>query len=561
MTLQEGIAKWSRGWRGPAVAAFIAFVAGLPGLVAVPTLDRDEARFAEATAQMLETGDFVVIRFQDQPRFKKPVGIHWLQAASVRLLSSPEARQIWAYRVPSLLGAMLAAAACAWGAAAFFGAETGLIAGALLGATFLLSTEAFIAKTDAALCGATTLAMAALGRLYAAARGGPPAPAAAKWIFWGALAATILLKGPVGPLVAGLAMIALLIADRRPAWLARLRWDWGLIVVLAVVGPWAGAVTVATDGGFWAKAIGSDLAPKLTGGQESHGAIPGYHALLTPILAFPITLLLPAALVVIWRRRGEPGVRFAAAWLIPTWLFFEMLPTKLPHYLLPAYAALAWLAARALAEPLGRWSRWIGAALCGLVGLALAGATFFYLIPAYGDPSDLWAASVSGALLAGAGLVGGYLMLRNAPRGALAGALVLSVLGHGALAAALAPRLDPLWLSARVEKAMGKARLLPRQGVAGTPVAVAGYAEPSLVFALGTDTQLDGPYEAAQAIGEGRPAIVEQREDLAFHQVLAALRLRARQVAEVPGLDYSNGRKMRLRVYVSPSPAPKEEAP
>jgi 4-amino-4-deoxy-L-arabinose transferase-like glycosyltransferase len=254
-------------------------------------------------------------------------------------------------------------------------------------------------------------------------------------------------------------------------------------------------------------------------------------------------------------------VRFAAAWLIPTWLFFEMLPTKLPHYLLPAYAALAWLAARALAEPLGRWSRWIGAALCGLVGLALAGATFFYLIPAYGDPSDLWAASVSGALLAGAGLVGGYLMLRNAPRGAVGGALVLSVLGHGALAAALAPRLDPLWLSARVEKAMGKARLLPRQGVAGTPVAVAGYAEPSLVFALGTDTQLDGPYEAAQAIGEGRPAIVEQREDLAFHQVLAALRLRARQVAEVPGLDYSNGRKMRLRVYVSPSPAPKEEAP
>jgi 4-amino-4-deoxy-L-arabinose transferase-like glycosyltransferase len=542
------------------VAAFIAFVAGLPGLVAVPTLDRDEARFAEATAQMLETGDFVVIRFQDQPRFKKPVGIHWLQAASVRLLSSPEARQIWAYRVPSLLGAMLAAAACAWGAAAFFGAETGLIAGALLGATFLLSTEAFIAKTDAALCGATTLAMAALGRLYAAARGGPPAPAATKWIFWGALAATILLKGPVGPLVAGLAMTALLIADRRPAWLARLRWDWGLIVVLAVVGPWAGAVTVATDGGFWAKAIGSDLAPKLTGGQESHGAIPGYHALLTPILAFPITLLLPAALVVIWRRRGEPGVRFAAAWLIPTWLFFEMLPTKLPHYLLPAYAALAWLAARALAEPLGRWSRWIGAALCGLVGLALAGATFFYLIPAYGDPSDLWAASVSGALLAGAGLVGGYLMLRNAPRGAVGGALVLSVLGHGALAAALAPRLDPLWLSARVEKAMGKARLLPRQGVAGTPVAVAGYAEPSLVFALGTDTQLDGPYEAAQAIGEGRPAIVEQREDLAFHQVLAALRLRARQVAEVPGLDYSNGRKMRLRVYVSPNPAKKEEA-
>ena len=90
------LARLSRGWRGPALAALIAFAAGLPGLLAVPPLDRDESRFAQATAQMLESHDFVVIRFQDQPRFKKPVGIHWLQAASVSLLSDPEASEIWA---------------------------------------------------------------------------------------------------------------------------------------------------------------------------------------------------------------------------------------------------------------------------------------------------------------------------------------------------------------------------------------------------------------------------------------------------------------------------------
>src|SRR6516162_4505283 len=170
MTLDELIARGSRGWRGPALAAFVAFLAGLPGLIAVPPLDRDESRFAQATAQMLETRDFVVIRYQDEQRFKKHVGIHWLQAASVSLFSDPEARAIWAYRIPSLLGAMLAAAACAWGASAFFGEEAGLFAGALLGTTLLLSTEAMIAKTDAVLCGTTTLAMAALGRIYAAAR-------------------------------------------------------------------------------------------------------------------------------------------------------------------------------------------------------------------------------------------------------------------------------------------------------------------------------------------------------------------------------------------------------
>ncbi len=70
MSLEGYIERWSRGWRGPALAALIAMLAGLPGLLGAPPLDRDESRFAQATAQMLETGDFVVINFLDQPRFK-----------------------------------------------------------------------------------------------------------------------------------------------------------------------------------------------------------------------------------------------------------------------------------------------------------------------------------------------------------------------------------------------------------------------------------------------------------------------------------------------------------
>lgn len=551
MTLDAVLTKWSGGWRGPALAAFIAFLAGLPGLVAMPPLDRDEARFAQATAQMLESDDYVVIRFQDAPRFKKPVGIHWLQAASVSLVSSPEARQIWAYRLPSLLGAMLAAAACAWGAAGFFDRRTALLAGALLGGCLLVSTEAFIAKTDSALVGTTTLALAALGRLYAAQRGGEPAGRRAVWVFWTALAASALIKGPIGPMVAAFAMITLAIWDRRTGWLAGLKWWWGLIIVLAVVGPWAGAVTVATDGGFWSEAVGSDLAPKLAGGQETHGAPPGYHLLLTPLLAFPMTLLLPAAAVAAWRHRAEPGVRFALAWLVPAWIVFEALPTKLPHYLMPAYGGLAWLAARALAEPIGAVARWLGAGLLAVMGLVLAGAVF-YLLSLYGDPSDAWAATLAGGLFAAAALVGAYLMVRQAQQAAVLGALALAILAHGVLAAAFAPRLDPLWLSARLERALEQTRLLPRQGVAEAPVAVAGFAEPSLVFALGTATELHGPAEAAQAIVEGRPAIVEQREEAPFREALDARAGTAVLVATVGGINYSKGDPMTLRVYVAP---------
>ncbi|HXA37453.1 MAG TPA: glycosyltransferase family 39 protein [Phenylobacterium sp.] len=559
MTLEGELARLSRGWRGPALAALIAFLAGLPGLLAVPPLDRDESRFAQATAQMLESGDFTVIRYQEEPRFKKPVGIHWLQAASVSVFSSPEARQIWAYRIPSLLGAMLAAAACAWGASAFFGAPAGLLAGAMLGATFMLSTEALIAKTDATLCGVTTLALAALGRIYAEARGGPPAGRRAWLLFWIGVSVGTLVKGPVTPMVAALTIAALTLSERRAGWLKRLNWLWGVILLAAVCGPWAWAVTVATDGGFWSAALGGDLAPKLAGGQESHGAPPGYHALLSPLLMFPMTLLLPAAAVTAWRRRGEPGVRFALCWLIPTWLVFEALPTKLVHYTLPTYGAVAWLAAAALTAPIGKGARWTGAAMAGLFGVLLAGGAL-YLVKAYGDASDLPAALPAALFLAGAGLVGGYMLVRQAPPSAAMTALALGVAGHATLAAGLAPRLRPLWLSARVETVMAKAELLPEQGIADAPVTVAGYAEPSLVFALGTPTELAGPEDAAQAISEHRPAVVEQREEANFEKALAGYRARAHLVAAIKGLDYSDGKKMTLRVYEAAPGSPQTEA-
>lgn len=559
MTLESRLDDWSRGWRAPLFAALVALIAGLPGLFAMPPLDRDESRFAQATAQMIETGDYVVIRFQDQPRFKKPVGIHWMQALSVKALSDAEERRIWAYRIPSLLGAMLAAAACAWGAAALFDPRTGLLAGSILGATFLLSSEAFIAKTDAALCGTTTLAMAALARIYVANLKGEPSSKWTKLAFWLGLSLAALIKGPVGLLVAIFALIALALWDRKAGWMKDLGWTWGLILFAAITLPWAMMITVATDGAFWGAAVGADLAPKLAGGQEGHAGPFGYHTLLAPLLSFPATLLLPAALVVGWTKRDEPGVRFALCWLIPTWLMFELLPTKLVHYELPAYGALAMLMAAAVREPLGKRSRWIGGALSVLMGALLA-AVAIYGQTAFGTAHDLvW--TVLAALLAlGAGVAGAFLLLRHRSARALVTAGVLGVAAHIALTAGLIPRLEPLFLSRDLAETLDAARLSPRAGAPG-PVAVTGYAEPSLIFQLGTATELTDGAGAADAVAEGRPAIVEAREEKPFRDALAELGLTARPVAVVEGLNYSDGDQERLTVYRGERIAPQEEQP
>src|SRR5579862_4069705 len=159
--------QWPAGWllgaRPYAMLAGLCLMLYLPGISAIPPLDRDEARFAQATRQMLETGDFVHIRFQDEARNQKPAGIYWLQAASVSLFSGPESIAIWPYRLPSLIGAGLAVLLIFGLGRALLGAGpdevassslTAAVAAVLLATALGTVAEAHIAKTDAALLAA-----------------------------------------------------------------------------------------------------------------------------------------------------------------------------------------------------------------------------------------------------------------------------------------------------------------------------------------------------------------------------------------------------------------------
>lgn len=541
--------RFIAGWRGPLLAALVALLAGLPALMLLPPLDRDESRYAQATSQMLETGDYVDIRFQDDPRWKKPVGIYWMQAAAVAVTSSVENRDIAPYRIPSILGAMLAAAACAWAGAAMFGQRAGFLAGAMLGASFLLSTEAGIAKTDAMLCGAVTLAMAGLARIYLASRAGEVPIRPHKLMFWLGLGLSMLIKGPIGLIVVVPAMIALSVWDRDARWLKRLGWGWGLPLVALIVGPWAIAITIATDGGFWTEAIGGDLAPKIAGGDEGHGVFPGFYLLIAPLLFFPATLLLPAALSAGWSRRAEPAIRFLVCWLVPAWLIFELTPTKLPHYNLPTFGALALLAAAALTRPVGKLSRQVGAGLTIAVGALLAVGSV-WLLTEYGrSTAQTWATmTIVFAILAS--LIGAFLMLHRAAMTAVIASIALGVLAHGALAGTLR-QLRPLSVAPQLEKVLLNANLHPRQGRVG-PIAVTGFHEPSLVFLTGRDTELTDAAGAARALAEGRPVIVEARDADAFREAAADLGVAGRAVGVVNGHNYSKGDDVSLTVYAPP---------
>ncbi len=125
------------------------------------------------------------------------------------------------------------------------------------------------------------------------------------------------------------------------------------------------------------------------------------------------------------------------------------------------------------------------------------------------------------------------------------------MLGHDALAAGLAPSLQPLWVSNEVAAAMKRAGLDPRNGVTPGPIAVAGFSEPSIVFLLGTRTELGSGEVAAAAISEGRPAVVERKELNEFQEALKAQEAHAAAAGEVKGVDYSKGKPLDLFLYRS----------
>ena len=521
------MAELAKGFRAYIIIGLLAALAALAGIFTLPPLDRDESRFAQATAQMLESGDFVSINFLDEARNKKPVGIHWLQAASVAALSSAEAREIWAYRLPSMFGAILAALACFWGGQRLVGREAAFAGAALFAVTVLLGIEGGIAKTDAMLVGCTTLAMAALAQIRAG-KGKKTA-----LLFWFAIGLGALIKGPVTPMVAGLAVLVLVIWERKANWLKPLLFWPGPLLAIAMVLPWLISIQIATDGGFLRQAIGDDMAPKLVGAAERHGGLFGYHLLLAPLLFFPASLtVIPGLGYLTSALRGRTGektasaARFLLAWAVPVWLVFELLPTKLPHYVLPAYPALALIAGWGLMQltAAAAWQKWVSWAL-----FAFAGLVFAILLPVlfvvYGNNASWDAVRLSlGGFEAGfelgldpataaivfltaaifAGLTGAALM---AARGrsvvlvlclAIAAGLGWQVMARGAAA----PNAYAVRLADQVRAARSYAQTIA--GIAPEEIVTASsYTEPSLVFSLGTDTML-GTAEEVLAFAESR---------------------------------------------------------
>lgn len=552
------IVAWAGGsaWRRILTMIVIALLLTAPGVTALGPTDRDEGRYAQAAKQMHETGDYIDIRFQEEPRHKKPIGIYWAQAASTALFGGAEA-PIWAYRLPSLLGAVLASLLTIWAMRPLIGERAAFLAGAMTAGLLIVSYEAKIAKTDALLLAALVAAQGALARLWFGFKDDPKEHGRNVFYFWTALAAGVLIKGPIIliPVLGALAWVTITFSAPRgrvvEAW-GRIGWGWGLVWLLLLTAPWFIAIGVKTDGAFFGASVGDDMLGKVAAGQQAHWGPPGYYLLTFWGTFWPWTALAPLAVIWTWGWRRAPETAFLLGWIIPTWILFEIVSTKLPHYVMPVYPAICGLIAAAVldgsAKPRGL-AFWVGAALWAIPAAVLP------LAFALGPPLMGGELSIGAILASSAALIALVAAWRWLVAGVWIGFLRAAAVGAGFLYLSAFqfsfPALSPIWTSDRMAALTAPLQAcVARQGE--TPrIGAVGYHEPSLVFLTGTDIALLSAGGAATFLKDepGGMVWVDRRRRAAFETALETVKLPVAPLAETSGFNYNRGKVAEMTLY------------
>ena len=324
----------------------------------MPLIDRDEPRFAEASREMLQRGDYIVPYFNNHYRFDKPPFTYWCQVASYRVFGDND----FAARLPSAIAAALTALILLeWGRR--IGSER---VGWWAAIIFTLCLQTFVhakaAVADMWLVFFVTLAHWSAYELVRDRATSISQPSTLNsqsswwWVFYLALAFGFLAKGPIAwtPLLT----VGWTMFFARDIELARrFKFVRGMFLTLAVVSIWGIPALIRTHGDFFRAGIMHHVVARSFSTMEGHGASSfGAYLLLLPFYFltvfasfFPWSIKLPWLTKRLWHERDKIDNYLLTGGLI-IFLIFTFVQTKLPHYTLPAFPLLALLMARHLAQ-------------------------------------------------------------------------------------------------------------------------------------------------------------------------------------------------------------------
>src|ERR1700756_4193742 len=225
----------------------------------LPLIDRDEPRFAEASREMRQSGDFLVPTLNHEYRFDKPPLIYWCQVLAYDCLGEND----FAARLPSVIFAALTAVATALYSSRIFGSRIGLWSGIV----FATSLQVFI-HSRAAVADMPLVFFFLIGTWADWERLRNPESESWRWTFYLSLALGFLAKGPVALLPVLFAPAQALLNHSPYRFRLRSALQ-GVLVVLIVVGLWGIPALIATHGEYLQIGIGKHVLQRSFQPMES----------------------------------------------------------------------------------------------------------------------------------------------------------------------------------------------------------------------------------------------------------------------------------------------------
>ncbi len=350
----------------------------LPGTGTLPLMDRDEPRFAHATVEMMDRGEWIIPYFNEEYRFDKPPLTYWWMRLHYHLLGVNELSA----RLHSVLSVWLVGCVIWCMGRRLYSAKAGWIGAFAWLTSFQALVHGRLCVADMPMILCVALSMWALIELLA------PKDRVERnrfgrwfWILWVSLGFGFLAKGPIAWFVPGLSLLLWRWALwRKPLPWSRLQWRLGPLITLAMVAAWGIPALIMTNGEFWRIGMGEHVVDRGTAALNGRVIVPGYYVVAAFISLMPWIAWLPQ----IWskiRREWNRESAFLVAWFLAPQIIFFLYATQLPHYTMPGFAAFFLLLGSLLSEErkLGWFGRCYFTLVLVLVSLPMAGLTMILL--------------------------------------------------------------------------------------------------------------------------------------------------------------------------------------
>ena len=473
--------------------SLLVFICFFSSLNTIPPLDRDESRYIQATVQMMESKDFINIKFLDTPRLKKPPGIYWLQALSATITKNIlflDNAPLWSYRLPSAIAASISVWLTFLLGKLLFGRTQGFIAALLLLSSPLVFIESHIAKTDSVLMACVLFITYILSKIIFDKKFKDIT--FSKYILfftWLIMGFAFLIKGPLIFLFIFFTTIFFRIFS-GVNFIKDTKIIRGFILFLLITLPWFIFINLGDNSNVFLDSIKKDMLFKMISVQESHGSPPGTYFLSSIVFSWPIFLFILPTCIWSYKNKNNKAVVFLLCSIFPAWIFFELMPTKLIHYVLPLLPCFAILTSAMLVSSISSRRELSSLdnfyikciSILPAIGGILISIGILFLAKKYGAGLTMSVLIIAIIYFIGSILSAYSLFNRNYIK-ALSKVVVANLIALNIIFIALPNQFDKIWVTEKIYEYIKEKKI-------DSSFAVLGYAEPSLIYRLGSNTKI-----------------------------------------------------------------------